>query len=194
MKDIENVVSIYVNDLFREYTSDHLSFHNIIHIQEVVKNVTLIGKHSGASKDDILLLRTAAWFHDVGFTVRYKNHETESIAIARGFLNQLNCEPRFIDAVAELIDATRMPQNPKTLLSEMICDADLAHLANKKYHLYAGRLRQEWAHFLNKRFSDTEWNKFNLSFLKNHRYFTAYGQMVMAKQKQLNIARLAAVN
>ncbi|QEM06449.1 HD domain-containing protein [Mucilaginibacter rubeus] len=194
MKDIENVVSIYVNDLFREYNNDHLSFHNMIHIQEVVKNVTLIGKHSGASKDDILLLRTAAWFHDVGVTVQYKNHETESIAIARDFLNQLNCEPRFIDVVAELIDATRMPQNPKTLLSEMICDADLAHLANKKYHLYAGRLRQEWAHFLNKRFSDAEWNKFNLSFLKNHRYFTPYGQMVMAKQKQLNIARLAAVN
>lgn len=192
MKDIENVVSIYVNDLFREHTGDHLSFHNIIHIQEAVKNVTLIGKHSGASKDDMLLLRTAAWFHDVGFTVQYKNHETESISIARDFLNQLNCEPRFIDAVAELIDATRMPQNPKTLLSEMICDADLAHLASKKYHFYAGRLRQEWAHFLNKRFSDTEWNKFNLSFLKNHRYFTTYGQKVMAKQKQLNIARLAA--
>ncbi len=189
--DIENVVSIYVNEQFQQFTSDHLTFHNISHVLDVVKAVTLIGKQCAVSKEDIRLLRIAAWFHDTGFTARYQNHEAESIAIARDFLGQLNCEPRFINDVAELIEATRMPQKPKNLLAEIICDADLAHLAKKSYKLYETRLRKEWAYFLNKKFSAPDWRQFNLAFLKNHRYFTTYGKLVLQKQKEDNIEKLS---
>jgi hypothetical protein len=47
-KDIENVVSIYVKDLFQQFTSDDLTFHNISQVQDVVNAVTRIGKQCAA--------------------------------------------------------------------------------------------------------------------------------------------------
>ena len=66
--------------------------------------------------------------HDTGFTVAYADHEWHSCAIARILLpNTVRMNP-FVERVCDLIQATRIPQHPTDLLSEILCDADLDYL------------------------------------------------------------------
>jgi metal-dependent HD superfamily phosphatase/phosphodiesterase len=56
----------------------------------VVTEVELIGWAEGCSDEEILILKTAALFHDVGHTVAYDDHEYQSTLIAREMLPQFN--------------------------------------------------------------------------------------------------------
>ncbi len=47
----------------------NLYYHNVKHTVDVYTQVELIGRAEGVSKEDLLLLRTAALFHDAGHLV-----------------------------------------------------------------------------------------------------------------------------
>jgi uncharacterized protein len=158
--------------LFERHLSTDLTFHNQQHTADVVQAVTLIGKQCEITTEALEILQIAAWFHDSGYCFGYTNHEDKSINLAGHFLNQQNCPAALIRKVAGLIGATRFPQQPVDLLEQIICDADLAHLAKTDYPVYADRLRQEWQVCLKKIYSDKEWLHENLNLLHNHHYFT----------------------
>lgn len=158
--------------LFERHLSTDLTFHNQQHTADVVQAVTLIGKQCEITTEALEILKIAAWFHDSGYCFGYTNHEDKSINLAGHFLNQQNCPAALIRKVAGLIGATRFPQQPVDLLEQIICDADLAHLAKTDYPIYADRLRQEWQVCLKKIYSDKEWLHENLNLLHNHHYFT----------------------
>ena len=65
--------------------------------------------------------------------IAYQNHEYYSQVVARNFLGRKNWPPAEINRVTGCIAATKMPQKPTTLLEEILCDADLAHLAEPDF-------------------------------------------------------------
>ncbi|MDR1761514.1 MAG: hypothetical protein LBR55_03590, partial [Bacteroidales bacterium] len=147
-KDLEEkVFSIYTNyEKFKEnqhifadiqVTNKHFidySYHNLFHVQDVVQHVEIIGKNEGVSNEELLILKLAALFHDIGFTQSYKNHEMHSIAIAQTILSNARYTPTQIEQVCQLIVATRMPQKPHNLLEQIMCDADLDYLGRNDYY------------------------------------------------------------
>lgn len=76
-----------------------------------------------------------------------------------------------------------MPQHPRNLLEQILCDADLCHLASSSYPDYQEMLRVEWHMELGLSMTDEEWNVSNDKFLKNNSYFTAYGKRVLEPRK-----------
>ena len=88
------VKSFWVPDLFTSIKQPILSrleneldprlgYHNLSHTLDVVEQAEVIAKQEKVNdKHDILLLKTAAVFHDSGFLVVYKNHEEKSFEIA----------------------------------------------------------------------------------------------------------------
>ena len=48
-----------------------------------------------------------------------------------------------IDAICEMIMATRIPQTPANLMQEILCDADLDYLGRDDYFMICDRLLME---------------------------------------------------
>ncbi len=111
-----------------------LVFHNFEHTQNVVKRTKEIAGHYNVSEHEMLILFTAAWFHDIGhlFTEPSK-HEEMSCEIMRKFMTGKVEDEKIIDEVEACIMATKFPRNPKNLLQQIICDADTYHLGTKEF-------------------------------------------------------------
>jgi predicted metal-dependent HD superfamily phosphohydrolase len=169
----------FVRDLFERKLSPQMVFHNVQHTCEVVKAVKEIKSKSDLNEQQEVIVQIAAWFHDSGYCFVYQGHEDISIAIATSFLMLMKVDEAIISEVTACVNATRMPQHPMNSLQEIICDADMYHLANPDYPDHARRLRLEWEHQLNKCFTDLEWHRSNLDLLNKHRYHTKYGKEVL---------------
>src|SRR5688572_26750494 len=115
-----------------------LGYHNITHTLDVLEQAEILAKQEKVTdKHDLLLLKTAAIFHDSGFLSVYKNHEEKSCEIACEALRNIFNEED-IKKVCGMIMATNIPQSPKTLLEQIICDADLDYLVRNDFELISG--------------------------------------------------------
>lgn len=184
-------------DKSREYAEstliklqDKYAYHNIEHTRQVAKAAEEIGIHSNLTQDQLETVIIAAWIHDTGFAMGCEYHERHSAIAAEKLLKEWNASEEKIKAVNQAIEATVMPQNPKDIVGQVLCDADLSHLADGDLLEVSNRLREEMAITKDKKFSDKEWYNYNLSFLETHHYFTAYGKEVLERKKRKNIKLL----
>lgn len=182
--------SKFAKTLINNQLPQTMHFHNLLHTQYLVNAVTEIGFQCKISSREMAIIQTAAWFHDTGYCYAYIGHEDNSIGIAATFLKQEDADASFTDEVVGCIAATKMPQSPQNLLQQIMCDADMFHLADDDYPTYASRLRAEWEFTLTKKYSDEQWRQLNLNMLVQHKYFTDYGKTVLQGHKLANIDKL----
>jgi uncharacterized protein len=180
----------YVTSLMEENLPATMYFHNLGHTQRVVSAVAEIAEHSKLKKHDFNIVTVAAWFHDTGYLYHYEGHEDTSMIIAGTFLMQHHYNNDFIQEVWDCIEATKIPQSPKNLVQQIICDADMRHFASPDYRDHAHDLKMEWEVHLDKKYTDEEWCKTNLHLLQKHCYFTHYGKTVLQDLKAKNIELL----
>lgn len=162
-------------------------FHSITHTREVVAAALQIGTHSGLTAEELEMIQIAAWFHDLGYCQKTKGHEEVSAGLAEEFLKEHNYPPERIKTVLGCIRATRIPHNPYNLLEEILCDADLSHLAGDQYFEKADLLRREIESQTGEQFSDRKWMKVNRTFLEAHQYFTDYAKTHFQEGKEENL-------
>lgn len=179
--------------LFSQSKKGQFPFHNIQHTVEVYERSKTIALFENVSSHEVTLVSIAALFHDTGIVDAYEDHEAMSALYANLYLHKLGLLETDIVIITGCIHATKMPQNPHTKLQEIICDADLSHLAADNYLLKNKLLREEWEIELGKTYSDKEWIEMNVDFLKNHNYFTSYGKNVLITGKERNIEILKKV-
>jgi predicted metal-dependent HD superfamily phosphohydrolase len=182
-------IASFAEELLVNESACDLCYHNIDHTKRVVENAIYIGKIEGLDEEQMFIVQAIAWFHDLGYSKSYKNHEDESITIAKAFLTELGLAKETILAVENGINATRVPQNPKNKLEEIIADADLFDLGTAEYFDLSEKLFKEWDDCFSTSDPSKHWH-FSLQFLKSHRYFTDFGRDVLESRKQENIAIL----
>lgn len=175
---------IYVETLLDEKLSKDCVYHSKIHTFNVVKNVETIGNYYKLGEDEMNILRISALFHDIGYISVYDGHELESTKIAGSFLLSKNINPVIISQVRESILATKVPQNPKNLLGQILCDADMMHLTYEDYFDQIELLRQEWSNIGKVHLDEVEFHKVALEFIMNHNYLTEYGKKVLELLKE----------
>jgi predicted metal-dependent HD superfamily phosphohydrolase len=179
----------FINDLMREKLSAKLIYHNFAHTADVVEYSRKIGKKSGLNDDEMEIVTLAAWFHDIGYIDTYKGHEDRGIEILTEFLNKNNYPKEKTDKVIGCIEATKMPQSPKSLAEEVVCDADLIHLGKEDFFDYSDLLKSEWENLEIKKVDDAEWHKISVELLSSHKYFTAYARKKFEPQQAANLIR-----
>lgn len=180
----------YVKKLFEENSVPENFYHNFEHTKGVVHAAKRIGKAEGVNDSDIELLLIAAWFHDVGCTDKCKGHEDISKSIANKFLESQNYPKDKIVKVVSMIEATRIPQKPKNILEEIICDADLHHLGTKECKEKGDLLRLELERRMGMIQSDEDWFEFTAEFFRQHNYFTKYAKENYGVQKNINLLKI----
>ena len=120
---------------------------------------------------ETLLLKTAALFHDSGFTINNQNHEVLGCDLARENLPRFGYTNEEIDRICGMIMATKIPQSPANHLEEIICDADLDYLGRADFYSIGQSLFKELKAYNVLQDIET-WNRIQVKFLTAHNFFT----------------------
>jgi predicted metal-dependent HD superfamily phosphohydrolase len=181
----------YVADVFNQQLKPHFVFHTLEHTEDVVEACSIMAEHQNLEEEDRFILLMAAWLHDTGYVKgEAAGHEEESVRIATNFLETKGVDSNTIQRITSCIKATRMPQSPVTLVEQVLCDADLYHLATEDFRAKNALLKQEREALLGHKISKKEWRKNNIQFLEAHTYFTDYGKEHLEPKKQDNLKEL----
>ncbi len=163
------LLDIQVAQMLQSRLLPDLYYHSPAHTRDVLRSALRIGREEGLSPLELELLGAAALLHDTGFTVAYADHEWHSCAIARILLPKHGADESFIERVCDLIQATRIPQQPTDLLSEILCDADLDYLGRDDFEEISNHLYRELLAY--RIVNDSyEWDQIQVHFLENHSY------------------------
>ncbi len=177
---IENFL---INHLPKDYT-----YHTIHHIRDVVIQSERIAKKEKINKEDIADLKLAAWLHDVGYIWEPNRHEARGSEYATTILNAMDFPAQKINRITGMIMATKIPQSPKNILEQIICDADLDYLGREGYEENSLLLLQELR--LKKEISALDWLKIQDQFLTKHAYFTKTSNTTRNKLKAEVLANI----
>ncbi len=181
----------YVIHLLNENLDNTYVYHNLAHTQRVVEKTIELAELSNLNETEKNQLIISAWFHDTGYTVDINKHEKKSVVIAKAFLKQHNASENDISIVSDLILATVLNYEPKTLLEKIIRDADCSHIGNKNFSETTELLRKEWELTCNKTLSETDWLNENITFLTTkHRFYSDVASANWDKGKGKNLAQL----
>jgi class 3 adenylate cyclase len=181
-----------VLDLLEQGLPSDLYYHNLKHTVDVVTEVELIGWAENITDEDMLVLKTAALFHDVGHTISYDNHEMHGTEVARNILPRYNYTEMQINQICQIILSTKMPPQPQNLLEEIICDSDLDYLGRIDFIPVSNKLFEELK-VRNKVGTINEWNKMQLAFISQHQYFTQTARKLREVNKQNQIDRFKKI-
>jgi uncharacterized protein len=183
----------YALNRLEEELSPILPYHGMAHTRdEVAPAVEVLAQMEGIHGEPLYLLRTASWFHDLGFIEQPAYHELIGARIAGQVLPGIGYTPRQVDIVRWAIFATIIPQEPHTILERILCDADLNVLGREDFMRRNGDLRRELANF-GKAYSDLDWYTNQQKFIKKHHFFTESARNLLCEQKSLNVEKLDQV-
>ena len=164
----------------------YLTYHNAAHTSSVIEAAEHLAAAEDIEGDDLVLLKTAALFHDAGYLKHHEEHEMLSCELAQRHLPEYGYSSIQTEKICRMIMATKLPHNPVDHLGEILCDADLYYLGTEHYTFYAEKLFREFKKFRLVK-TKLEWDLQQVEFLTNHKFYTktAIREREGQKHKQL---------
>ena len=184
-----NDIQEMILDKLESELPPYLYYHNVKHTVDVVTEVELIGWAEGLDDEGILLLKTAALFHDAGHTIEYDEHEYHGTELVKSLLPGYGYTEEQINKICEIIMATKLPPQPRDIYQKIICDADLDYLGRSDMIPVSNTLFKE-LNEQDKIGTLNEWNKLQLKFISGHTYFTKTARSLREVNKQKQIERI----
>lgn len=180
---------IYILEKLSNLSTD-LYYHGIHHVLDVENAATILARGEGIiDRQSLIMLQTAALYHDSGFLHTYKDHEEAGCAIVRSILPEFDYGAKQIEVICGMIMATKIPQSPQNHLEQIICDADLDYLGRDDFEPIADTLFRELM-ALNFVLDLNSWNKIQVSFLKSHHFWTNTAKSTRDSSKRSHLAKL----
>jgi len=165
----------FVLDKLHNELSEKFFYHGLHHTMDVLEVAEDLGNQIGILANEMILLKTAALYHDSGFTISNVEHEELGCGIARENLPRFGYTEEEINLVCGMIMATKIPQSPKNKLEEILCDSDLDYLGRDDFYTIGATLFDELQfHSIVK--TKEDWNRIQVSFLEKHAFFTPINQ------------------
>ena len=171
MIDFAAAKKFIVSKLRTELTPK-LYYHSPEHTIDVYNATLRLAKLEKISGHDLLLLKTAALYHDAGLIKRYKEHEDASVQIAIETLPEFGYSSEDIEIICRLIASTCLPQAAESKIEKILCDADLDYLGRDDFFMIAHKLRYEWEELGFLHSTLKEWYQIQIDFLGEHHYYT----------------------
>ncbi len=181
----------HVLNILQEKLPKDLHYHNLKHTIDVTVEVELIGRNENVTDEEMLLLKTAALFHDSGFIHTYKDHEDAGVLLAKELLPDYDYTEEQIEKISELIMVTKLPPKPKNHLEEIMLDSDLDYLGRVDFIPVSGNLFRELTEHKIIEDDLNKWNQIQISFIEKHQYFTETAKRLrdVNKNNQLDAIR-----
>ena len=180
----------YVTGLYETLEDDSLVFHNLKHTQNVVDRTKEIAGHYHVNEKEMLILYTAAWFHDTGYLfTEPAKHEEMSADVMRKFMLDHTNDTELIGEIEKCIMATKSPRNPANLLQQIICDADTYNLGTKEFKDTNKRVQEE-TKIKTGTIDKLEFSKNTVKMLEQHQFYTTYCKDLLTPTKEMNMKKL----
>ncbi|MGD0712129.1 MAG: HD domain-containing protein [Bacteroidales bacterium] len=187
--DYKGTEKYIISKIIKELPNN-LYYHTIDHTLDVLKAVeTYSSMEKIRNKEDLIILKTAALFHDSGYIVQYFNNEVASIQIVCETLPEFGYSLRHIERISKLILSTEIPRKPKNIFEKILCDADLDYLGRDDFYMIGIRLLREW----NENEIPTslkEWYIQEIYFLEQHEYYTKSAIKLRLQKMKEHLAEL----
>lgn len=180
----------YIVAKLSESLPPDLYYHGTHHtITDVISAVRSHADAAGVNGNDLLLLETAAYYHDCGYLKQYYFNEPIAVDIMAEALPGFGYSPDQIEIISRIIMATQLPQKPTSFLDEIMCDADLDSLGRDDFFITSHCLRLELAAY-GQPTNIYEWYEKQLDFLQSHTYFTEAARGARGAGKKRNIEEI----
>jgi predicted metal-dependent HD superfamily phosphohydrolase len=157
--------------------------HNLAHTQSVVANVNRIALHYQLNDQDCFIVIMSAWFHDIGYLKDCKDHEVAGAEKAAAFLREQGADESLIMAINGCILSTKMPQDPKNLLEQVVCDADLFHFGQEIFSERNKLMRKEAEIRSGHKIPKDDWRASTIRLLESHHYHTDFCKEILEPPK-----------
>lgn len=182
----------YILEKLNKELPSNLYYHSKAHVIDVLQASMMYAEMENLNEHEKLLLKTAVLYHDAGFIVQSKDHESIGCEIARAQLPQFEYTESEIEQICGMIMATKIPQSPKNLLEEIICDSDLDYLGRDDFWEIGNNLFKELSFYgiLN---DEKDWNRLQLKFLSGHQYFTKSALKLRLEKKNMHTEKIKAI-
>jgi len=167
-----NDLEEYVEKMMTDDHDTNLLFHDFRHTWDVYEQVKLLAHLEDMNDADMMLLRTAALLHDIGYSISYGDDiNTLSEDFARETLPIYQYKPQQIDRVCQLMKASHYESIPNGIGEEIMHDANLMYFSHADYIKQMMRLAREQEKH-NIPVNKTEWLREQINRLNNHRFYT----------------------
>jgi len=180
----------FVHDFFREHGHEAYVYHDLHHTRDVVAAVRKITRFYDIKGADHFIVIAAAWFHDIGYFTDRAHHEEKGAEVAAKFLAAEHAGDEIIQKIRGCIMATKLPQHPLNLLEEIVCDADLFHFGTDDFSKRSKLLLEEYDNLHDNAMDKTVWRDKTIVMMEAHHYFTDYGLLYLAREKENNLRKL----
>lgn len=179
-----------VTAIYDSVPHENLLYHHLEHAKEVVARANEIAAHYELTDKDIIVLNVAAWFHDIGHLFSPpSDHELKSVEMMKEWIADKAEYGDYTDEIEQAILATKLSTEPRSLVQEIIKDADTYHFGTPQFKKNDKLLKKEMT--LRKMGSETaDWRKNKLMILEAHKFYTSYCKDLLDKEKQANIENL----
>ena len=167
----------------------HLTYHTPAHTANVIEKAEMIAKKENVTGHDLNLIKIASLFHDIGFVAQNYHHEEIGCNMCTEKLLQLHYSQEDIHKICGMIMATKIPQQPKTLLEKIVADADLEYLGTDSFHDISQLLYKEFLHY-DPHLTIRRFNEIQVNFMRKHRYHTQFCIDHREEKKQLNLREI----
>jgi predicted metal-dependent HD superfamily phosphohydrolase len=180
--------ALYVKDYYTNHYSEEYYFHHYNRTMNIVRNCDALAVSMDLGKQELKLAHLASWFLELGYYQDYQDYQPKSVELARQFFKSKELEDGVFEKIEECILSTRVPQQPVSVISQLVCDASMYHLAEKDAVQHADALRAEYEAIAGKVFTDEEWLNENIRIISNHFYFTSSARSLFQKRKDKTLA------
>lgn len=182
----------YMMSRLERELSPRLHYHNIDHVRDVLFAALRIGKLEGVEDDGLELIGVAAVFHDSGFILDVKDHESTGCLFVRDYLPSIGFSENEIELICGMIMATRVPQQPLNDWQMILCDADLDYLGRDDFFETGNKVFSELVEY-GQITNEREWNEMQVRFLTEHHYFTQTSISQRKPKKDLHLEQVKAL-
>ena len=185
-------VATFVSQVYMSDNSPKYPYHNLDHTKAVVEHARQIGSYYNLSEEDLFILTTAAWFHDIGQLLGdAADHEQKSVLVLKNYLTHTELNLELIGVVANCILATQIGHKPILLPEKIICDADTWHFGTLYFRETEFLVQKEMEKRASTKFFN--WHEKSLSMLEQHTFYTDYCKSILQQGKLENIEWLKSL-
>lgn len=169
----------------------YLTYHSPAHTAHVIEMAEYICRQENIDGRELYLVKIAALFHDIGFIRQTHHHEEIGCEMCAEKLSKHFFTAAEIRSICGMIMATKIPQQPKTLLEKIVADADLEYLGTDEFYPISTNLLQEFRHY-DPQLTVERFNEIQVNFMRRHHFHTDYCIANRAERKQQHLEELLA--
>lgn len=141
-KEVLQGIKQYIGGLFAERYTQDFQFYNLDHTEKLVKEIIVLSKNAGFTKDELFCLQIAGWFSDIAQLELWRKlpNDDEKLIF---LIAQAGVEDIYLQGIMSLLAPKYPTEDPESLGEQLISDALHFFWSSKSFDFWAEALRQD---------------------------------------------------